>query len=396
MKAMWEVINEGYSRNVPASCARYIVDLVLRHGETQAWRGLMSLAIGSGSLEAVKLIHEAGCPWTGDGNYVLRMGRNPDLLRYALDHMVPSSWDAAMEFAIFSCNLQSVKLLYEKGYEQHRSSGDRYDHPAHCAIRHGTLEIFWFAVDRSGPPQAEVLRRAVARRGWPGGVEMLRYMRKLGCEFDAQTTERAARRGDLEALRYAHMSGAPWNVRTLEAAVWAGSLPCLKYAHMHGCPQEAVEDRPNYLISAGSLPILRYVYEHMDAAWAARMLETTARSEAGSQNSCELLLRQEPRLDWQLVLYLGQKLGPALPEALTEAVAIRKERAAALAGVFWKAGQLQRAEEMRSHLREAACGEGKADVTHADAERMAMWEAMARVPKELREHIALEAHLIVL
>jgi hypothetical protein len=45
---------------------------------------------------------------------------------------------------------------------------------------------------------------------------------------------------------------------------------------------------------------------------------------------------------------------------------------------------------------EAARGEANSNVMHADAEQMATWDAMHRVPKELQERIAVEAHLIIL
>jgi hypothetical protein len=44
------------------------------------------------------------------------------------------------------------------------------------------------------------------------------------------------------------------------------------------------------------------------------------------------------------------------------------------------------------------CGHRRKNIkiTHADAERMALWDAMARVPREMQEHIAMKTHLIML
>jgi hypothetical protein len=47
---------------------------------------------------------------------------NPDALRYALDQNPPFCWDYVMELAVLSGSLDCVKVLYDKGYEQHRST----------------------------------------------------------------------------------------------------------------------------------------------------------------------------------------------------------------------------------------------------------------------------------
>jgi hypothetical protein len=326
---------------------------------------------------------------------------DPKRLRSALNRKEPSSWDYVMDSAVWSGSLECVKVLYEKGYEQHRYRRP-HNHPAVFAVRHGQLEILRFVVDCSGPPPPG-MKGLYCPVGPRGGVEMLQYVRELGCVFNASTATIAACQGNLEALRYLHMCGAPWDCKTLFAAVQGGSLPCLEYAHMHGCPQEVEVDPMFHICAAPSLPVLRYVCEHMDSAFTAKVLEVAA-SDLNSK-VCHWrfgwgvwILDNERGigLDWPLVLYVGRKLGAALPEGLAEAIATQKQRAAALAGVFWKASKLLCAEKTRLLYREAAVGEGNSKVTQADAERMATWDAMARVPKELQERIAVEAHLIIL
>jgi hypothetical protein len=231
---------------------------------------------------------------------------------------------------------------------------------------------------------------------------MLQYVQELGCVFNARTVGAAARRGDLEALRYLHGIGTPWNSWTLAAAVQADSLPCLVYAHTHCCPQNDQGKWFFYSSRACSLPVLRYVCDHMDPAFAAKVVDWTS-----DVLSHQIEWRRwaskpwEEGLDWPLVLYLGRKLGPALPAVLAEAKATQAERAAALAGVFWKAKKQLYAEGTKLLHREAAGGEENKQVckrrkiTCAVAERMTLWDAMARVPKELQECIAVEAHLII-
>jgi hypothetical protein len=150
------------------------------------------------------------------------------------------------------------------------------------------------------------------------------------------------------------------------------------------------------------------VCEHMDPAFAANTLNATAASLGRKVSRLPPWPSErsgDTDIDWPLVLFVGRKLGAALPRVLAEAIATRKERAAALAGVFWKAGKQLCAEKIRllhgegeTRLldEEAAVGEENSKITHEDAERMGMWDAMGRVPKELQQRIAVEAHLIIL
>ncbi len=120
-----------------------------------------------------------------------------------------------------------------------------------------------------------------------------------------------------------------------------------------------------------TLEVLRYVCKHMGPAWADPLLASTAQ-----------WLEQKTlhgRLDcakhWQMVLYLGRKLKDGLPHRLGEMVAVRRERSAALAGVFFQAGQL--AQESGHSPSGALCA------------------AMGRLPSELRRCIAFQAHLVL-
>jgi hypothetical protein len=321
---------------------------------------------------------------------------NPDALCHALDQGEPPSWDDVMRDVVCSGSLDCVEVLYDRGYEQHRSP-DPWLHPAVISVWARRLEILRFVVEWSGPPRADKLDGAAAVGG---GVEMLKYVRELGCVFDEKATEAAAYRGDLEVLRYLHMIEAPWDFRTPGAAVLADSLPCLEYAHMHGCPQEFKQVSPGrfHVFRPDSLPVLQYVCEHMDPEFRSRILKHMIIYLVGRLDSRRYFPTEpwDEGLDWPMVLYLVRKLGLASPKILTEARARHMERAAALAGVFWKAGKQLRAEETRLRPREAASGEEDGIITQGDAERMAMWAATARVPKELLERIAVEAHLILL
>jgi hypothetical protein len=389
--AAYAAAQEGKAAHL--QCLRYLLDL--DHGLVQiSVEQLMHCAALSGNVQALELAHEAGGDWAGEPipDDLAKSG-NADALRYALQRADPVSWDSAMDNAIDSCSLECVKALYEKGYDRHRSKSPSR-HPALEAVRLGWLEGLKFVVENSGPPAAKLLDCEAVLEA---GVEMLKYVSKLGFIFDASTTEAAAQRGDLEALMFAHERGALWGVRTLAAAIRADSLPCLEYAHQHGCPHGVVGGRFLADVAcAQSASVLRYVCEHMDPTWAGEVLKCTARYVAIKVER-DHTSRHNEQL-WQLVLYLGRKLGTDLPEPIAEAVAVRKGRAASLAGVFWKAGKV-RGGDGRMTVEGELCQGGEVTKRrksrHADAEFVSLWEVMARVPEELREVLALEAHLII-
>jgi hypothetical protein len=59
---------------------------------------------------------------------------------------------------------------------------------------------------------------------------VLRYLRELGCPWDAAACNDAAFYSQLEALRYMHEEGCPWDaVRACELAAGSGSLDIIKY-----------------------------------------------------------------------------------------------------------------------------------------------------------------------
>lgn len=76
-----------------------------------------------------------------------------------------------------------------------------------------------------------------------------------------------------------------------------------------------------------------------------------------------------------MVLYIAHKLKGPLPHPLDEMVAVERERAIALAGVFTKAGKL---------AKENSSGPSGA-----------LWEAMALVPAEIRQRFAVDVQLII-
>jgi hypothetical protein len=370
------------------SCLRYLLEKDEDLAELMEF--LLTYEENCYNVAALRLLDEAKEGAEGTPNLVTST-KIPDGILRTVNQLKPGEWDAAMSSAIEIRDLPCVKLLYDKGYDVHRSN-DPARHPAFDAIREGWLEGLRCVVERSGPPD---VARLACKDAVKGGVKMLQYLRELGAVFNARTTRAVAERGDLEALRFLQECGAPWDFQTIVAAVAAGSLSCLEYAHKHGCPTRPTtgvqEPRWGPSDSANNLAVLQYMCKQMDPTWAAAVLKRTA-STLASWADMDLIS------DWQIVLFVERKLGAATPEALARVVAARKQRAATLAWVFRKAGLLVKEEESRGLLER-----GEADGVHVNKRRkkshrnagqLALWEVMDRVPKELQEVIAVKANLI--
>jgi len=56
-----------------------------------------------------------------------------------------------------------------------------------------------------------------------GHLAVLRWLREIGCPWDAHTCARAAQGGHLEVLKWARRHDAPWDESTFLAAAEAGA-----------------------------------------------------------------------------------------------------------------------------------------------------------------------------
>eukprot|EP00884_Botryococcus_braunii_P005287 jgi/Botrbrau1/1475/Bobra.178_3s0031.1 len=379
---------DGAARGAQLDCLQYLLDLHPRLLDN--WHLLTSALLGRELktevlVACLEFLLLRGCPWSARG------------LQMAVSAM---RWDDAMRQSVISGSPACMQLLYDAGYEQRRSR-KAWDHPAVYIVKYGvfgsrcTAQACWLlAISGSGVPEAWLLDTASV--AWVG-EDMLRNVRELGAPFSIRTANTAAATGNVGALRYALEHGAPWDATTFEAVIAASCKPaspgmdgmcpdwleCLKCLHEHarasGFPDKSRQ--PPRGAFAGhaweaspepSLGVLQHVCDHMGPAWAIPLLESAAQKlahwvvEDGGRRSHDV--------KWQMVLYLGRKLKRGLPAPLGELVVVRRERAAALAGVFFKAGRLSQG---RSHPR-----------------LLALWGAMARLPSELRERIASQAHLI--
>lgn len=390
-----------------------------RHDQRQA----MALALAGGSLASITHLEKLGCTWNRVGPPGLEpiFKANPAPLNvHAFWLPWANEWDLAGCYAITSDSQHSLTVLYDCGYEVNRSPWDPAWHPAIIACKIASRACWNLALHLSGPPPAKWLNTLAAARCGEG---MLQDAISIGAKLHPLTHVVAAREGNVGALQYLfnnNLLGESALAPLCEAAVMGNSLPCLRFARQRECSQGRVTSQMNY-DCVRDLPLrggkkhkylswdaediacrvhwdfdmLRFLCEHMDHTWARNILPSVAKAvEAGLRrvlrsktskgrrlSSSSGSFEHVQMLDWKVVLYLATRLVvmkcnlPTRLELLEEMAGPRRERAKALAGVFYKA------EKLAVGGRPNAC--------------QAMWGAMAKVPEELRERIAHDAHLVV-
>eukprot|EP00884_Botryococcus_braunii_P021786 jgi/Botrbrau1/8291/Bobra.0251s0019.1 len=366
----WRDAAGNAARSGHLECLRNLVQL---HPYLLQYISLRDAAQG-GSLACLDFLEQAGCKWEGDEAVSAAGSGSAEALRFclqrSLDHLESLDWDEAMVEAIIVRSPDCMQVLYEYGYQCPPADDDR--HPARLAIEHKSLACLQLAIQLSGPPQ---LGSSDVGSAAEGGVAMLQLVHELGGTLDRETAWWAAYGGQAGALRYALRHGAPLDDDTLGAAMMRGSVECLECVFEHGLAvgfPAGYRQPPSHFFSpiCGVTPcfrMLRYVCEVMRPAWVQQFLTHAA----GSLGLSESKGRKD---GWKMCLYMAKRMEGPLRQPLDELVRVRRQRAGALAGDFYKAKKLTPAGGPSPWL--------------------ALWGAIDRVPSELRERIAFEAHLI--
>jgi hypothetical protein len=361
---------------------------------------VLYLAALAGDLEYLRDLHRTGHPWSTQGFEVvggLRSG-NPEVVRFCLAHMPRSAY---LEFSgrphpniHRNTNAECLQVLYDHGYLQ-LLSPDVGDSPVYLAIWGENLPCLKVIRRFRGGPLPD--ERECVNLAVQAGAEMLRYVRGMGFPWGAGAATNAVLSGDVGLVRYVLENGgcAPCTTNLVEEAIHSGSIDCLRLVHEHaqacGCSRhwefvKAVRNESGSLRQrpvARNVETLRYVWAHMDREFASVVSMVTARDL--DKQMRDTACKQAP--DLQMVLYLdwlfesGQVLEAhiracPLPTLRKVAEGLR-ERAIALERVFFIAEKL--AQE----------GPGQS------SDFFALRDVMGRIPVELRERIAIEAHLAI-
>ena len=155
-----------------------------------------------------------------------------------------------------------------------------------CAARCGHLEVLQWA--RENGCEWDKWTCALAAKG--GLLEVLRWARENGCEWNALTCALAAQGGHLRVLRWARENGCEWDAETCALAAGGGHMEMLRWARENGCEWDARTCA--YAAEGGHLEVLQWARENgcewnaLTCAYAAKggLLEVLRWAR---ENGCE-------------------------------------------------------------------------------------------------------------
>ncbi len=103
--------------------------------------------------------------------------------------------------------------------------------PTDEAARHQSLDILKW--ERARGCDWDWVTCALAAEG--GHLDVLTYLRASGCDWSPDVCAYAAKGGHLEILQWLARSGCDWNHWTCAYAAKGGHLEMLQWARAHGC-----------------------------------------------------------------------------------------------------------------------------------------------------------------
>jgi hypothetical protein len=132
-------------------------------------------AASNGHLDALKFLHERGCPWDACVCTAAASKGHIEVLRYLHEHGCP--WAVhTFEAAPYCGRVEVVRYLHEHG----------------CPWTAHVLEIAAHC----------------------GNLEIVRYLHEHGCPWNGKVFESAVRGGNLAVLQYLYERGCPWNIES--------------------------------------------------------------------------------------------------------------------------------------------------------------------------------------
>ena len=124
-----------------------------------------------------------------------------------------------------------------------------------CAASEGQLEILKWAILEKDYPWNEGTFDSAALRGH---LEVLQWLRAIGCPWDEDTCKNAARAGHFEMLQWLRANGCPWDFMTCSSAAGEGHLDVLQWLRANGCPWG--NDTCTFSAEGGHLEVLQWAH----------------------------------------------------------------------------------------------------------------------------------------
>jgi hypothetical protein len=214
---------------------------------------LMLVLAEWGALSCIKLLRDYGVKW-GEGTCeVAARGGHLDVLKYARENgclwEVSSPYKGMCISAIIGGNVECLKYVQERKCQMPLDN-----RPCERAAEHGHLEMLKYLRSLGCALSGETVTLAI-KNGHLDCVKYLHEEEKM-VKLNSETMDIAL---DLEVMKYLKSVEVPWSEYTCSKAAGAGRLDCLKYAHENGAPWK---DSCHEAAKAGQLDCLKYAHEN--------------------------------------------------------------------------------------------------------------------------------------
>ena len=137
-----------------------------------------------------------------------------------------------------------------------------------------------------------------------GHVEALQWLRREGCPWDEQACAGAAEGGHLEILKWLRSEGCPWSAGACSGAAMGGHLEILKWLRSEGCPWNAWAC--SGAAEGGHFEILKWLRSE-GCPWDACACSSAA--ERGDLKMLKWLRSQDPPCPWNYLVCSGALRG---------------------------------------------------------------------------------------
>ena len=132
----------------------------------------------------------------------------------------------------------------------------------------------------------ELDRYVMANAVQSDNLELVQYLRKMGCVWDHLSTCAASEHSSsVEMLQYLHSNGCPWTWDCSSAAAENHKLDCLQYATDHGC--EVDYDALFEAVNNNSYECLAYLLYHPTLDILQKVWDTAEKDDKTSNESDE-------------------------------------------------------------------------------------------------------------
>jgi hypothetical protein len=213
-------------------------------------------AARNGHVDIIRWARDNGCEWDSYALALAAYGGDLELVRWMIDGGCPCGAGAS-DYAASGGHIHILGWLRDRGHEQ------KYDSIMSSAAEAGQLSVIrWAHAVIGGDPGDEESCNLAACEGhvavldwfhengcarehiagslldaayW-GRLDVLRWARARGYDWDARMCANAAAEGRLGTLRWLRREGCPWDATACENAASFGRLRVLRWAVEHGCP----------------------------------------------------------------------------------------------------------------------------------------------------------------